>query len=246
MNDRDASEPFFLWFAPLLPLHPYTAPAEFSSFYRERRARDHLVAYYANISWLDDVVGELLDFLDQSELAENTLVGLLADNGFRPTVGGGPASHRLSKGSAFELGVRTPILLRWPRRLRPATIDDPVSSVDLAPTLLAAAGLAREAADLPGVDLLPVAEGSMTRAGRPVFGASFAHPPLSRSPARDLKDRWVRRGGWKLIVPVTDDPVQLYQVPTNPHKNENLASTNAELVAELEQLLDAWWNPAAP
>ena len=48
------------------------------------------------------------------------------------------------------------------------------------------------------------------------------------------------------MVPVTDDPVQLYQVPTNPYKNDNLASTNADRVAELEQQLDAWWSSAAP
>ena len=129
-----------------------------------------------------------------------------------------------------------------PGRTVPAIIDAPVSSVDLAPTLLAAAGI--DATDLPGLNLLPVAEGRSEVEVRPVFGAAFAHPPTSTDPAVDVTFRWARRGPWKIIDPIDrDESAQLYRVADDPEERWNLAAEQKQELARLRKQLDAWWNP---
>ena len=71
------------------------------------------------------------------------------------------------------MGVRTPLLLRWPGRIVAGEFDTPVSTVDVAPTLLDAAGLEALAADLPGASLLPAAEGRERPAREAVFGEDY-------------------------------------------------------------------------
>lgn len=250
--DAQAGNPFLIWFAPLLPHDPFDAPEAYLRRYQNGR-NPREARYYAMIQRFDDVVGQLLELLDERQLLGDTIVVFIADNGMnarefslrygsRPTRFG--ATH--SKASAFELGVRTPLLIRWPGHTRAATIETPVSSVDLAPTLLAAAGLAAEAAKLPGVDLLPAAEGSGEVARKAVYGEHFPYRASVLDAAAEVSERWVRRGPWKLAVPADpEQPSRLYNLVDDPGETVNLANREqlADRRAELEELLDRWWRP---
>ena len=112
--------------------------------------------YLAATTNMDDAIGELLALLDEYELAENTMVIFLSDNG-----GGSGASNkplRGGKGRMFEGGIRVPCLIRWPRRIKPGTVSDAfLTSLEIFPTVLAAAGIAApEGVVLDGFDMTPV------------------------------------------------------------------------------------------
>ena len=140
--------------------------------------------------------------------------------------------------------MRTPILLSRPGVIEPATDDTPVSSVDLARTILAACDVEVPPA-VGGVDLLNAA----AVAGRgPVFGEIYEHDqPFPAPPAAGLRDRWVVDGRWKLILPFAPnrpgEPAELYDLTADPHETENLAGGNPAEVARLTALLDARWTP---
>jgi uncharacterized sulfatase len=146
------------------------------------------------------------------------------------------------------MGIRTPILLRWPGRTKSATHADLVSSVDLPPTMLAACGLQSEAEKLPGLNLLPLGQGEIDGLVRKaVFGDIYEHDAsMLGHPQRDLLYRWVRSGDWKLIdakSPTVAD--LLFNLANDPHERTNLAGDAMHRVklAELQELLDAWWKP---
>ncbi|MCH5376304.1 MAG: sulfatase-like hydrolase/transferase, partial [Planctomycetes bacterium] len=253
--DRHEDQPFFIWYAPYLPHTPHDAPQVYSDRYDGRAdVPEHLLGYYANITRLDDTVGELLDYLDRKSLAESTVFVLISDNGYlpAPTAARGTvnAPHdKRSKWSPYENGVRTPLLIRWDGHIRPATHPQLVQSVDIVPTLLAAAGLSGSIADLPGVDLLPSASGARPLADRAAFGEIYPNDASSLdNPAGDLIARWVRDGDWKLIVPqpaVANNSLELFNVVDDPEELHNMAKEprHARVIRRLRQILDDWWMP---
>ena len=247
--ERAEERPFFLWYAPFMPHRPHTPPREYVERYREEGRSEDLALYYAMCSWFDQTVGELLQYLEQKGLGENTLVVYVADNGWiqrtpRTPVPSGwrrPMVPR-SKLSPNEGGIRTPIMLRWPGRIGPGQIDTPVSSVDLAPTILAAAGLS-PAPEMRGVDLISAGE---VRGRSTVFGADWDHDVADPAdPVQSLQHRWCVQGRWKLIVPhapnISDPRVQLYDVVTDPDETRNLALEQPDRVQELLDEIQQWW-----
>jgi N-sulfoglucosamine sulfohydrolase len=108
--------------------------------------REMVADYYNCISRLDSLVGDLLDELAKSGKAENTIVVYLGDHG---------ADMLRGKRTCYEGGLRIPLLIRWPGKITPQVRHELVSTIDLMPTLLAAAG-ARSPQGLPGKDLQPL------------------------------------------------------------------------------------------
>ena len=144
LRDRPKDRPFFLWLAALDPHRDYregTIPephepvdAVVPPYLPDTpEVRDDLAMYYDEIARLDHYVGEVLGELERQGVADETLVVFLSDNG-RP--------FPRCKTTVFDSGIRTPLIARWPGRIAPgSTCGSLVSSVDLAPTLLAVAGL---------------------------------------------------------------------------------------------------------
>ncbi len=247
IDHHGGRQPFFLWYAPFLPHTPYDAPPEYRRIAQAAGPPDWLLPYYANIAWFDATVGELLGYLAQKQLLENTLIVFVADNGLRPGPARPTRQDARSKYSPFEDGLRTPILLRWDGRIQPADHPQAVSTVDLVPTILAAAGLADAIApQMTGRSLLPSALGIEPLAAAPVFGAIYPSDAASLDrPSRNIRARWVRSGNFKLIVPGAADPLplQLFDLAQDPGETVNLAHapTHAAIVTGLRRLLDNWW-----
>ena len=250
--DGVGERPFFLWYAPFLPHLPHNPPQRLLDRYRDDNLPPELAAYFAMCTWLDETVGELLDFLEDRGLRENTLVLFLADNGWVQPLEGGEGwgnSYGAPKGkrSPYDGGLRTPIIINWPGRVSPARIDTPVSSVDIVPTILAAAGLDTPA-DMPGVNLLDPAAVQSRDA---IFGAIFAHDAVDiRRPETSLQFRWTIALPWKLILPhapnVTNAAPELYNLADDPHETRNLAAAHTSVVDAYRHSLNAWWNPEEP
>jgi len=181
--------------------------------------------------------------LEKNGQTENTLVIYLHDNGWIQDPDSPDFAPR-SKRSAYDGGVRTPIILKWPGHTKPGESDRLASSVDLAPTILHAVGLRPQ----PGMEGINLLDPHWVASRAEVFGEVFEHNAVDiHKPAANLQYRWVIEGDWKLILPhepnVKDGKPELYDLKRDPHEKENVAAKNADRVAELTRKLDGWWNP---
>ena len=239
--DHHKGQPFFLWYAPMLPHTPHNPPARLLEKYTAPGKSEHIAKYQAMCEWFDETCGELLGELDRRNLAENTLVIHLTDNGWIQNPNA-PRYAEKSKRSPNEGGLRTPIVVRWPGKLKPGRNETLVSSIDVAPTILAACGLSPKE-PLPGLNLLEVANtGSAKREA--LFGGIYDHDVADIDvPAKSLLYRWCRTGPWKLILPADGKPGELYDISRDPTEEKNVAAENREVVTRLTALTDQWWKP---
>ncbi len=253
--DRAISErkPFFLWYAPMMPHSPHTPPERLLAKYRDRVPSLHVAKYYAMCEWFDETCGQLIDYIDQKGLAANTLYVYLADNGWIQDPNGEGFALG-SKQSPNEGGVRQPILLSWPGAIPPGKRPELVSSIDLVPTMLSAAGAAVPQG-LPGCDLLPVVRDGKKLDRDTIFGEVFAHDIAElENPEASLLFRWAIEGRWKLILtydgavgrdgrvhPRTEKRPQLYDLSIDPHEKTNRAAENPQVVSRLAKKIADWW-----
>lgn len=245
------SRPFFAWYAPMMPHEPHTPPERLLKKYEAPGRADRLAKYWAMVEWFDETVGELLAYLDRKGLRDNTMVLFVVDNGWiqesgpRPTTRGwfGPKS----KLSPYDGGLRTPVMIRWPGRTKAGRYDDLVSTIDLAPTMLKACGLAPPP-EMQGLDLMPRASGGPALSRDSVYGTIYYHTAIDLDrPALNVTHRWVRRGKWKLIWPhEKSEKPELYDLKSDPMEETNLAPAHPDLVRQLHQQLDRWWSGRFP
>ena len=256
--DRQKGKPFFLWYAPFLPHTPHNPPARLMTRYVGRNLSEEMAKYYAMIEWLDETVGQLTQHLEKRGLAENTMIVYLADNGWVQKGKKLPFDSR-SKLSPYDAGVRTPILVWAPKRVK-AYRDEKnlVSSVDIATTVLPACGV-KPTAGMPGLDMTNAAARAKRRS---IFGSIFVHTSADiERPAANLKYRWMIREQYKLIVPYAanrglelwegqgnapwmKEETELFDVGADPFEQKDLAAAKPEVVKSLMGELDRWWKPA--
>jgi arylsulfatase A-like enzyme len=258
--DETGDDPFFVWYAPFLPHWPHDPPARLLEKYVSAERPIELSRYYAMCEWFDETVGELLAHLGDEGHRGDTLVALVADNGWiqRTPETEVPPGWELafaprSKQSPYDGGTRTPIILRWPGVIEPGRYETPVSSIDLAPTILAAAGR-DPAPGMPGVNLLDVIRGVAPRR-EAIFGEGFAHDITDiDDPRKSLLYRWCIEGRLKLIVtdegqvgryqvvhPQTHRSAELYDLEADPFETRDLGEAHPEIVARLSSRLAGWW-----
>ncbi|MPZ19062.1 MAG: sulfatase-like hydrolase/transferase [Luteitalea sp.] len=245
--------PFFVWYAPFLPHTPHNPPERLLAKYRDKVDSLFVAKYYAMCEWFDETSGQLIDYLDEKGLTENTLFLYVADNGWIQRDDAGGYALR-SKQSPNEGGVRTPIMLSWKGVIDPQEHDTLVSSVDLAPTILSAAGAAIPK-NLPGIDLLPVVRDGKKLDRDTIFGEGFAHDVADLdNPEASLLYRWAIEGRWKLILtydgalgryasshPRTERRPQLYDLTADPHETDNVAARHPEVAERLAKKIARWW-----
>lgn len=203
-----------------------------------RLSQDHAV-YAGMVEAMDLAVGKVLAKLDALDLTRDTLVIFTSDNGGLSTSEGWPTSNaplRAGKGWLYEGGIREPLLVRWPARIKPGlTIATPVSSPDLMPTLLDAAGVApksRPATD--GISLLPTLSGTPPPE-RPLFWHYPHYGNQGGAPSAA-----VRLGDWKLIEWFEDGRSELFDVAQDPAESRDLATAEPDRVKQLKDILHRW------
>jgi len=246
--DAAKEKPFFVWYAPFLPHLPHNPPERLLEKYRADGRPEELAVYYAMCEWFDETVGQLTAHIEARGLGDDTLVVFLNDNGWIQPTPERRAAERPSqgaprgKGSPYEGGIRTPVVLHWPGRIAPGVVNTPVSSIDIVPTLLNAAGVAVPE-ELPGLNLLDT-EAIKSRPA--VFGAIFDHDMTAPDqPATTLQSRYIVRGNDKLILPTdrVEGIAELFDLATDPHEHTDLSGRSPEALQELTALLNTWWKP---
>jgi choline-sulfatase len=186
-----------------------------------RRARH---GYYAAVSYLDERVGAVLAALRDSGLAHRTTVLFCADHG--EMLGERGLWYKMS---FFEQSARVPLVVRRPGGVG-RRVPQPVSLIDVAPTLLSLAGVSDHGLELDGVSLASaLAGGALERP--PVIAEYHAEGVLAPS-------AMVRSDRYKLIVSGSD-PELLFDLDADPRELHDLAASSPAVVAELRAALDA-------
>lgn len=250
---RTGDQPFFIWFAPYLPHTPHDADPRFIEPYQNKGLDPKTTKYYANISWFDETVGQLTALLEKHGKADNTIIMFIIDNGWAPMLNGDSfrdvQGRELffdprSKSSPYEHGVRTPIMIKWPGRIRPARHDALLSSIDFFPTALAMANLPKPTG-LQGYNLVPFLERKASLRPRTIFGEIYFHTSTDLGkPAANVTHRWARKGKWKLIVNDLDHQrAELYDLSKDPGEQRNLAMDPAhrDTLAAMTAEIDLWY-----
>ena len=247
--NRHASEPFFLYLAYNAVHKPYDQPPD---VYMQRVADIpdlQRQIYAAMVVALDDGVGQVLATLQTQNLLDKTLIFFLSDNGApdKPFTRNFPL--RGYKGDVLEGGVRVPFAMQWPARL-PAHIvyDDVVSSLDIVPTVAAAAGIALPA-DRPydGTDIAPYLAGEQVGPPRTLFWRWFGLGPDGPPGASD--PIWaVRSGSLKLVVERarSEQSATLYDLSNDIGETQDLATAQPADVDSLLQLYALWTQNTIP
>ena len=247
-------KPFFLWYAPFLPHTPHNPPTRLLAKYRKDGRSMSIAKYYAMCDWFDETCGQLINCLEKKKVRDDTLIVYVTDNGWiqNPTRNGYAPR---SKQTPYEGGVRTPIMFSWPNGgLKPVDRPELVSSIDIVPTILSAAG-SRIPDDLPGLDLLDNLKKNSPIKRSGIFGESFAHDIADvEKPEASLLFRWRIEGKWKLLLtydgevnryksthPRTEKRPQLFDLSKDSHEKNNLAAKHPEVVADLAAKIAGWW-----
>jgi len=213
---------------------------------KDKRIKRRLVqsdpAYAAMIWSVDESVGRVLDVLEETGQAEDTVVFFTSDNGGLATAEGSPTCNKPlaeGKGWMYEGGTRVDLLARWPGVTKPgSTCPVPVTGTDYYPTMLEIAGLdpiPEQHCD--GVSLVPVLRGggaeSLEREGifwhYPHYGNQGGTPGSS-----------VRAGDWKLIEFFEDGRLELYNLREDPGEARDLAADRPDLARDLAGRLARW------
>jgi arylsulfatase A-like enzyme len=249
--------PFFLYLPLAAPHTPLLPTAAFEGSTRTTLYGDF-------VAQVDSDIGRLLDALDRTGLADDTLVIVTADNGFAPAAGLAelePFHHDPSggrrgyKSDLFEGGHRVPFIVRWPGHVPAGSRTGAlVSQADLLATCAEIVGATLpEDAGEDSISLLPLL-GSEAPA-TPLRDSVIHHSGEGRFAIRQGRWKllaWPGSGGWSaptphpsewLDVPAEDlstlPPFQLYDLEADPAERTNLAATHPDVVARLGKLLRA-------
>ena len=246
--EANRDRPFFLYF-PHYAVHTPLAgkPAVIEKYRRKIEAGNYNQTnpvYAALFESMDDSVGAVMNKLADLKLDENTVIILTGDNGgLSGTLGAqgwkpGPTRNdplRLGKGSAYEGGVRVPLVVKWPGVTKAGSVNPtPVISVDYFPTMLEIA-TGTPAKGIDGESITALLKGG-DRLKRDTIYWHYPHyHPGSATPYSAI-----REGDWKLIHFYEDDHVELYNLKDDLGEKSDLAATNAQKTGDLRAKLNAW------
>ena len=191
--------------------------------------------YLSCIASVDDNVGRLLNYLDESGLSDNTIVVYTSDQGFYLGEHGW-----FDKRFMYEESLRTPLLIRWPEKVKSGSVcDKMVQNLDFAETFLEAAGVTIPE-DMQGQSMLPLLKGESPETWRDAVYYHYYEYPAVHMVKRHYGIRTER---YKLIHFYYDtDEWELYDLQEDPYELNNLYSKEgydqltADLKARLEEL----------
>ena len=256
--ENHKSEPFFLYYASPLPHLPLQAPEKWINYYRKKigpevpytgnkgyfPSQHPRATYAAMISYLDEQIGELVHFLKDNDLMENTLIIFTSDNGPTYDTGGadteffesgGQFGSKRGEGKGFlkEGGIRVPMIANWKGKIRKQSVSDHISAFwDVLPTLTDLAGAAvQETTD--GISFLPV----LLEQKRKIKTHEYLYWEIPEYGGQQA----VRMGKWKAYRPniksATNLEIQLYNLELDPRETNNLANKFPEIIQKMEQIM---------
>ena len=213
------------------------------NLYSKKAAKRALAHYYANITFIDEQVGRILDTLEEEGLADNTLVLFSADHGDMM------GDHGLwYKSFGYEGSMHVPMIARFPGVIAEGTICENVTSlVDIYPTILAAGGAVDENAEArPGVSLIDIANGEARETRELCISEMFRGKNyVMHARFQKWKFLFHANGGFVELYDLESDPYEMVDLAENADYAETVASLKAQCedyiakYGDCENLLDA-------
>jgi arylsulfatase A-like enzyme len=242
--EANRSRPFFLYLPHYAVHTPIQATKTLIAKYKARKGDggQNNPAYAAMIESTDEGVGRILAKLDELKLADETVVIFFSDNGGHGRVTS-MAPLRGSKGMLYEGGIREPLIVRWPGRIKPGSrCETAVIGVDFYPTLceIASAKPPKEQV-LDGVSLV----GLMTKGEPLAERAIYWHFPAylqAYGPGqwRTTPAGAVQQGDFKLIEFFEDGRLELYNLAEDIGEKTDLAEKMPDKARQMHERLKAW------
>jgi hypothetical protein len=246
--EANRDRPFFVYLPHYAVHTPLAGKAAVIEKYQQKIAAGKFIhtnaVYAALVESIDDSVGEVMRKLAELKLEDNTIIVLTGDNGgLSGTVGAqgwrpGPTRNdplRQGKGSAYEGGVRVPLVVKWPGVVRAGAVhEEPVTSVDYYPTLLQmATGASADGVD--GESIVPLLRGAKKLKRSAIFWHYPHYHPGGATPYSA-----VRAGDWKLIHYFENDRIELYDLKNDLGEKNDLSTVELKRVTVLRAQLEAW------
>jgi len=238
--------PFFLYLPHFAVHTPIQAkPDQISHFENKPVDGNHKnPTYAAMIESLDSGVGRIISLLEDLKIRDNTLVIFFSDNGPHSAISGAEPL-RGSKGMLYEGGIREPLIVSWPGKIKEGSSSDvPVIGIDFYPTFLELAGIKEfQYQVLDGQSILPLLKGKKRLKRETLFWHFPAY--LERYTGMEEKFRTtpasvIRKGDWKLIEFFEDGKLELYNLKEDISESNDLSKSNLEKTRELYNDLLKW------
>lgn len=243
--ESNKGQPFYLNFCHYAVHAPLMGKQELIDAAADRPGADGQSnkVYYAMLRSVDESVGRIVKKLDELHLTERTVVIFTSDNGGAVHLGKPPATAnfplRNGKGSAYEGGLRVPLIVKVPGVTRAGGVcDTPVITMDFFPTLLELAGADQSArrTAVDGVSFAPLLRGEK----QTPHGDLFWHYPHYWNGGIISPYSVARVGDWKLIRFYETGREEIYHLKTDLSETNDLANSNPAKRKELGAHLDAW------
>jgi len=244
LKKQKKEEPYFLYVPTTLPHAVYEVPN--TEPYSERDWPEIEKVYAAMITRADRHAGALLDALKESDQEENTVVFVTSDNGGQAGEGhileffrsNGPL--RGHKAQVYEGGIRVPMIVRWPGRIRPGTVSDlPWTFCDFLPTVAEIAGVAPPR-NLDGNSMAAALQSSATAkdlAPRFLYWEFYQFDAAHSELRKNTLAQAARWGEWKAVRPKPGAPLELYNLRTDLSETTNVAAVNPDVTARLASFI---------
>ena len=223
---ENKDRPFFLNLSTYTVHNPLRAPEETIEKYNGN-------TYFAMIEKLDQNVGKIMDHLKEQNLLENTIVFFYSDNG--GVYGNAPL--RSGKNSLYEGGLRVPLIVSWPEKIKAGSrCEKPVTTVDFFPTLLDLVNVSPKShPQLEGTSILPLLLGENNFPERAIYW----HFPHNRGPYLAMGAA-IREGDWKLVTRFDREEIHLYNLEEDLEEENNLYLEYPEKTKDLMEKLEKW------
>ena len=242
---RMENKPFYLYMAHYAVHVPYAADKRFYDKYKKAGLDDTEAMYAALVEGMDKSLGDIMDYLDRNKLTDNTVILFMSDNGGLSAHGRGgiPNTHNMplksGKGSACEGGIREPMIVKWPGRVKPGSVcNDYLIIEDYFPTILEMAGVKnyRTIQKVDGISFMPMLLQKGTTAGGRNLYWHFPNKWGPDGPGIGSTST-IRSGDWKLIYWYNDHHFDLFNIKEDIGEKENLADSHPDKVKEMAKEL---------
>ncbi len=243
-----AKHPFFLYMAHYAVHTPIMPDERFFQKYLEKGMDSTEAKYASMIQGMDKSLGDILDYLEEKEVAENTIILFMSDNGglSAHARGGDPHTHNKplasGKGSIYEGGIREPMIVKWPGKVSPNTITNrQVIIEDFFPTILEMANIVgtETVQTIDGKSFIPtLMDKDVEAEERPLFW-HYPNKWGGNGPGIGAFSA-IRKGDWKFIYFHEDRRMELFNLKEDIGETHNRFDEQIEKVEELAGELTAY------
>lgn len=243
-----AEKPFFLYMAHYAVHAPIMGDKRFEQKYLDAGLEPVEAKYASLVEGMDKSLGDIMDYIDEQGLGDNTIIIFMSDNGglSAHARGGKPHTHNWplssGKGSIHEGGIREPMIVKWPGTVKAKTAcDDYLIIEDFYPTILEMTDVKPLKGECQYIDGISFTKQLKGKKGSKKPRSLFWHYPNNWGPHGPGIDTYsaIRKGDWKLIYYYTDSGFELFNIENDIGEKENLLLKEQELAKELaEELSD--------